>query len=55
VRAFIVKVDTRQGRQEVEVRATSQSDAARRALWRFVGEAEVYSVDRKRKQQEVQA
>jgi hypothetical protein len=41
MRAFIVKVKTPSGERIVEVRATGQKDAARKALWHFLPGAEV--------------
>lgn len=50
MRAFSVKIRTAQGVEDtVEVRATGQQDAARKALWRFLNGAEVIWVEKIRK------
>lgn len=46
MRAFTVKVKTSDGQKTIEVRATSQAEAAGKALWRFLpGTAEVLWVE----------
>lgn len=46
MKAFNVKVETATGQQVVvEVRATGQKDAARKALWRFLPGAVVVWVN----------
>lgn len=49
MKAFSVKVETATGASVVEVRATGQADAARKALWGFLPGATVVWVNPKAK------